>query len=193
MDYSNLTDQQLVRLLKKDDELAFHFIYKSYWKDCFLTAHRKLNSKSLAEEATQNIFLSLWERRTEVEIQNLQAYIRTSVKYQVLNLIRQKISVEKHSLNLASQQPNNNIEEVVFYNELETALQKAMQDLPQKTSKIYQLSRFECLPGKEIAKKMNLSEKSVEYHITKALKYLRIELKDYLTTSIGIVFLSNFF
>jgi len=192
MDYPNLNDEQLLHLLENDDERAFHAIYQLYWKECFTIAYQKLNSKTLAEEATQNIFISLWERRNQVKIQNLQSYLYTSVKYQVLNFIKQKISSEKLSHSLAKQQlSGNKIEEQIFFNDLEIALEKAIQNLPNKTSQIYQLSRYECLTGKEIARRMGLSEKSVEYHITKALKYLRVELKDYLTIMMIIVIFSS--
>jgi len=193
MNYSNLSNEQLLQLLKSNDKVAFHAIYKLFWKECFLIAYQKLNSKTLAEEATQNIFISLWERRNQVEIQNLKAYLRTSVKYQVINLIKQKLSTAKHLPSFATQNiAHNNAEDLVFYNELMDALEKAVNDLPQKTGTIYRLSRCEYLTGKEIASRMGLSEKSVEYHITQALKYLRIELKDYLTYSIALLFLSNF-
>lgn len=193
MNYSKLNHKQLLQLLKKGDERAFHAIYKLFWKECFMIAYQKLNSKTLAEEATQNIFVSLWERRNQVDIQNLPAYLHTSVRYQVLNFIKQKISSEKHLSKLENQElSSNNSEESVFYNELMLALEKAIQSLPDKTGEIYRLSRYEYLTGKEIAKAVNLSEKSVEYHISKALKHLRVELKDYTSVTIGMTFLSLF-
>jgi len=181
MEYAKFSNEQLLELLKRDDKQAFNVLFKLYWKDCFRIAYQKLNSKTLAEEVTQNIFISLWERRNQVEIKNLQAYLRTSVKYQVINFIEAKLSRQKLLVKIAvGEQAANPIEEGVYYQELMDALEKAIQNLPEKTGRIYRLSRYEYLSGKEIAQKMGLSEKSVEYHMTRALKFLRLELKDHL-------------
>ena len=192
MDHAELNDEQLLKLLREGDEIAFQTIYKRFWKECFRVAYHKLNSRTLAEEATQNIFVSLWERRQKVEIQSIKAYLLTSVKYQVLSFIKKKLSQEKHFSSLVSKQSNrHDSEENLLYNELLTALEKAIHNLPEKTSKIYRLSRYESLNGKQIASIMGLSEKSVEYHISQALKKLRIELKEYRTLSVGMYFLYN--
>jgi len=192
MNYAHLSNEQLVNLLKTGDSKAFQTIYKLYWKDCFRIAYRKLNSKILAEEATQNIFISLWERRENVTIKNLEAYLRTSTKYQVINFIEAKLVTQKHLPNLPKQVlASNQVEESINYQELMLALEKAIKNLPKKTGEIYRLSRYEYLTGKEIAQKVGLSEKSVEYHISKALQFLRLELKDYATLFAGIGYFSD--
>ena len=167
MNQPNLNNHQLVELLKSGDRLAFQRIYSCFWKECFLIAYRKLNSKTLAEEATQNVFVSLWDRRTQVEINNLEAYLYSSIRYQVLNIIKEKISSKKHLAHLKmGPSAYNNSEDGLFFHELKEALDKAVGSLPTKTGRVYHMSRNESLSGKEIAKELGLSEKSVEYHMS---------------------------
>lgn len=181
MDYVHLSNEQLLALLKRDDPKAFQTIYQLYWKDCYRIARNKLQSKILAEEVTQNVFVSLWERRGQLEIKNLRAYLFTSIKYQVINFIEAKLITEKHLPSLPKAELyENSIEYQVYKEELMLTLEKALQQLPPKTEQIFRMSRFEYLSGKEIAQQMKLSEKSVEYHISKALRFLRLELKDYM-------------
>jgi len=191
MNYAHLSNEQLLILLKRDDPQAFKTIYQLYWKACFRIAYSKLNSKILAEEASQNIFISLWERRQHLEIENLWAYLKTSVKYQVINFIEAKLITQKHLPFLAKNElAENDVENTIYYQELMVALEKAIQNLPQKTKEIYQMSRYEYLSGREIAERVGLSEKTVEYHISRALKFLRLELKDYRAISSGVVLLT---
>jgi len=191
MNYAHLSNEQLLTLLERDDSQAFKTIYQLYWKDCFRIAYSKLNSKILAEEATQNIFISLWERRQNLEIKNLGAYLKTSVKYQVINFIEAKLVTQKHLPFLSKRGlPENDVENTIYYEELMVALEQAIQNLPQKTQEIYRLSRYEYLSGREISERVGLSEKSVEYHISRALKFLRVELKDYRAISSGLIVVS---
>jgi len=180
MKYVQLSNAQLVDLLEKGDVKAFEAIYRLFWKSCYRTAFFKLNSKVLAEEVTQNIFTSLWERREKSKIKNLEAFLRSATKYQIINLVEVQVLSKKRLINLPqSKVASNTVEDTIYYKELMLSLEKAIQNLPPKTSQIYLLSRYEYLSGKEIAERMKLSEKSVEYHISKALRFLRIELKDH--------------
>jgi len=183
MNYGQLCNEDLLALLKEGDTSAFQTIYKLYWKECYRIAYSKLSSKVLAEEATQNIFTSLWERRKNLNIRNLEAYLHSATKYQVINLIEVQVLSKNRLQKLPKKEESfNPIEDTIYHDELMNALEIAIQQLPPKTSQIYLLSRYEYLSGREIAQKMGLSEKSVEYHISKALKFMRLELKDYAST-----------
>ena len=186
------TDDQLLSRLKSDDDKAFRAIYQRYGKRCFGLALQKLRSKEAAEEITQNIFISLWERRHQLNIQNLESYLMVSVKYQTLNYIESKLTREKFSLSLPPQyaegSSENTVENAVFVQDLMNALENALKSLPEKTQEAYRLSRFENLSGKEIAERMNLSEKTVEYHISQSLKFLRTQLKDFMAVCVLLSF-----
>ncbi len=187
------TDQELLERLKSDDDKAFRAIYQRYGRQCFGLALQKLRSKEAAEEITQNIFISLWERRHNLSIQNLEAYLMVSIKYQTLNYIESRLTREKFALSLPPQYAEasgeNIVENAVFLQDLMNALENALDSLPEKTREAYRLSRFENLSGKEIAERMNLSEKSVEYHISQSLKFLRTQLKDFIAVCALLNFL----
>ena len=181
MSESILTDNELLERLKLGDDKTFRAIYTRYGKRCYGLALQKIKSREAAEEITQNIFISLWERRENLAIQNLESYLSVSVKYQVLNYLESKLTREKFALTLPPQHNGENtVENTLFLQDLMDALEKALDALPEKTQAVYRLSRFETLSGREIAERTGLSEKSVEYHIAQSLKFLRLQLKDFI-------------
>ncbi|MBL7814765.1 MAG: RNA polymerase sigma-70 factor [Saprospiraceae bacterium] len=182
------SDQELLDRLKQDDDEAFRAIYKRYGKKCYGLALQKIRLKEVAEEITQNIFISLWERRHSLSIQNLDIYLSIAIKYQTLNFLDSQLTREKFALSLPPQysedSAENTVENTIFLKELMSALEKAVSELPEKTQMVYRLSRFDNLSGREIAERIGLSEKSVEYHISQSLRFLRERLKDFLAVGI---------
>lgn len=182
MDLVYAEDQQLFRLLKADNHAAFRALYQRYWKRCYGLAYQKLGSKEQAEECTQNVFVSLWERRERLEVEEMAGYLLTAIKYQVLKVIESQLTRQKYEVSVQTsfQEADNSLEETLFLQELRRAIELALAQLPDKTRRIYQLSRYEHQSQKEIAAELDLSEKAVEYHISQALKFLRHSLKDFL-------------
>jgi len=181
MDYTLLDDNILVRLLRTSDEKAFREIYARYWKKIFFIAARKTHSKEVAEELTQNLFVSLWQKREAADILQLENYLCAAIKYCIINYIRAQIAREKYSESaINNARPDDNpAEHAALLHNLEECIQKGLLHLPEKTRKVFTLSRFENNSVKQIAEKMNLSEKAVEYHITKSLKLMHIHLKNF--------------
>lgn len=190
---NSASDNVLLEALRQNNEVALRLLYQRYWRRCYALAYQKLESKEAAEEITQNIFISLWERRNAIYVDNLPAYLLTAIKYQVLNHIESRLSRARFAQRLPPQYEQsiredfgiNTVEDAVFFDDLKKALDRAIQNLPTKTREAYQLSRFENLSGREIATKMYLSEKAVEYHIAQALRLLRGALKEFL--SVGLL------
>jgi RNA polymerase sigma-70 factor (ECF subfamily) len=186
MDYKLLADEILTKLLKADDETAFKEIYIRYWKLLFNAAYFRLASKETAKELVQNLFLSIWENRNTLSINNLQYYLQAAIKNRVINHIETTLVQKKYQQHIKETFSNQSseTEATVQYNELYLAFEKALQQLPQKTREVFKMSRFEHLSVKEIALHFNLSEKAVEYHITSSLKALRLNLKDFMLTAL---------
>lgn len=182
MNYHLLTDDELTDLLKTSDEKAFKEIYARYWKEMFLVAYRKTGNRELSEELLQNIFLSLWQNRETVAIKTLPAYLFNCVRFSVINHIKSQLVKEKYleyKMNVAGCEAAS-CDERLLIHDLADAIEKGVALLPQKTQEVFILSRFENHTVREIAGKLKISEKAVEYHITRSLKTMRYYLKDFL-------------
>lgn len=181
MNLEQAQDEFLIKCLRQEDAKAFKEIYRRYWRRCYGLAFQKTSDKATAQDITQKIFVSLWERRHTLQIERLEPYLLAAVRYQVLKIIELRLSKEKFIQNIPPQYPHENmVENNIFLRDLMQALEKALLQLPEKTQEIYRLSRFEHLGGKDIALRLHVSEKTVEYHISQALKYLREQLKPFL-------------
>jgi RNA polymerase sigma-70 factor (family 1) len=174
---------KLLQELSLGSEDAFEEIFNAYWKPLYTTAFGKLQDRAEAEEVVQNIFFSLWEHREKIEIENLSAYLHRAVKNRILNSIRAKVTEKKYWDYYKNFIPSvqNSTENTVVFDNLQEGLEAAVNHLPEKSRRVFQLSRFEGRTNHEIAKLLKISEKSIEYHLTKSLRELRIHMKDYIT------------
>lgn len=182
-----LTDDLLIRLLQASDEKAFRVLYQRYWKKLYTTACYKLKNKEAAEEIVQNIFVSLWEKRTALNIESLDDYLFTAVRYKVINYVESLMVRQASQKHLAGNTTDESTEATIMINDLHAAIQQALLQLPAKTREVFTMSRFEKCSVREIAGHMGLTEKAVEYHITQSLKLLRVSLKDYMVLGIPLI------
>lgn len=147
-----------------------------------------------AEDLVQQAFVKLWEKRTSLDITwSVKSYLYKMVHNAALNQIRHAKTKEKyHQFNA---QPLENAHEMPedTLPELRQKFQKALQDLPPQCRNIFELSRFEELKYREIAEQLQISVKTVETQMGKALKMMRLHLADYLVTLVGLCFYLSFF
>jgi RNA polymerase sigma-70 factor (family 1) len=180
--YATLPDELLGRLLFTGDEKAYEAIYQRYWRSLYAMATWKTNSQIVAEEMVQELFLKLWENHRKVLIDNLEAYLKTALRYSVIGFIRTKLSEGRTELGEGAEQAADlRADTGIDLEELSSALGNALNLLPEKTRLVFQMSRFEQRSTAEIARQLGLSDRAVEYHITQSLRLLRFELKDYLS------------
>lgn len=185
MEYKILSDELLVKLLRVGEQDAFEEIYRRYWQKLLRSAQFKLRSKETIEEILQDLFISLWEKREKVLIENLEAYLNTSLRYLIINQIKKQILQEKFvEYSLKKNELTDDVDESVAFNELSVAIEKAIEQLPEKTQQIFRLNRLEYKSVKEIAVLLETPERTVEYHITQALKALRIHLREFIALSV---------
>jgi RNA polymerase sigma-70 factor (ECF subfamily) len=169
-----MSDMQLIGRLKADDEAALTMIYRRYWQSLFKAAYNILKDRQACEDIIQELFIKLWDCRAEVEISiSLKAYLYASVRYGVYRQIRTG-SVKSEIFDdlierLHTPATHNSIE----HKELLLQINQVIDTLPEKCREVYKLSREECLSHKEIALQLNISTKTVENHLTKALRELR--------------------
>ena len=190
MNLNGYSDADLLTALKADDKLAFKELYDRYWHKMYSIALRKLGRKEVAEELAQELFVMLWQKRTTLRIINLNAFLQVSLKNLTIDYIRHHIQEEHYLDSLKQYFPLESMTttDMVYFNELTEALQKALAELPEKTRQIFMLNRFERLTIREIAVQLNLSEKSIEYHLSRSTTYLRKHLREY--NAYGLTFLA---
>lgn len=178
-------ESELLRKIAQGNELAFTQIYRQYWKLLFSVAANKLNNLAEAEEVVQDVFADLWKRREEINIrQSLKSYLAAAVKFQVYSLLHKKYRQRQHEQTMqqhtsTSSYSVNAVEEQYDLRMLQAKLQQTTAQLPERCRLVYELSRETGLSNKEIAKSLNISEKTVENQMTKALKHLRTSLKSF--------------
>jgi RNA polymerase sigma-70 factor (ECF subfamily) len=182
----SLSDEQLLLELRGfKAALAFRALYERFAKKLYKLAYQKTASTETAEEIVQEVFVSLWEKREGLLIGNVEHYLLSAVRYQVINHLRNVIAQRKFS---EPQEHNvalvHEAELPMTVEDLQTALEMSLGMLPEKTRQVFRMSRYEYLSHREIAQQLDLTEKSVEYHITQALRHLRMHLRDFLVVLI---------
>jgi RNA polymerase sigma-70 factor (family 1) len=191
MESFNLPDNQLVDQLRSGDQNAFTAIYDRYCAALYRTALRILQDHELAKDVVQEAFISLFEKANENTIRNLQAYLYQVVKYQCFMQLRSGKISDKHLSQINTIIASNELEEELHAKELQLVLDESIAALPEKCREVFYLSRFESLSNKKIAERLNISHKTVENQITKALKILHVSL-DKLVTIAFVVMLGTY-
>jgi len=186
-----VTDIELINSLAEGDESAFQEIYRRYWYKLYSVAARKAELEEDAEEIVQDIFVDLWERRGQVQILELNKFLFTAVKYKILNHIRTKMIRQQYSQETVrtTAEEHSSTEEELALTDLREALASGIAQLPAKSGEIFRLNRLEGLPVKEIALRLQIPERTIEYHITQSLRVMRVHLKDFILFILAFVYL----
>ena len=171
--YTALPDDELVPLIQKGDEAAFTEAYRRYWDRLLAIAYYYTHDKAAAEDVVHEVFTGLWVRRSVVPIHHLPAYLATAVKFAVFkSLVRDKRRREIAE-GLPQRASINDIEAQLDARFMHDYLKGVVERLPDTARLVFTYSRTEALSVKEIATRMDLSPKAVEYHLTKALRTLK--------------------
>ncbi len=153
-------------------------------------AYSRVRSKEISEEIVQSIFISLWDKRSTVSINNIPSYLFTAIKYQTLNIIESRVVYKKywHYYKNFIPQQEDVTERTIQFNELMEVIEEGMDQWPEKTKTIFKLNRLEGRSVHEIADILHLSEKAIQYHLTRSIKEIRLHLKDYIISLSFILF-----
>lgn len=182
---------RLVEGLKKGDKSIFKEIYHEFYIPLCYYCLRYVEEIEDSEEIVQDLFLKLWDKREELEINSsLKAYLYRSVQNYALNYLSKKKTKEKY-LSIQGRQLSNTYDNghlKLEEDELRAILKHAILQLPEKRRRIFELSRFDGMKYVNIASQLSISVKTVEAQMTKALKYLRIVLKDYVPVLLFLLF-----
>ena len=171
--YSTYSDEQLVVFLRNDDDEAFVEIYNRYWDKLLAIGYNHAQNKEIAEEIVQDVLMSLWNRRQTIDIDRLSAWLATAVKFAVFKVLakenRRKALLAGKPLDTA----DTFDEHIIEAKFLKEYLDGVVAGLPEKCRLVFTYSREHQLSTKEIADVLQLSHKTVESHLTKALKTIR--------------------
>jgi len=164
------------------DEHAFETIYNLYWEKIYAVCYNNIREMEPAREMVQDIFKSLWERRDTLELTATEHYLVRAAKLKTFEYLRNKVAREKHLAQVTrrSHTSTNCTEEQVIFNSLTEQLNTFVETLPRQCQRVYRMSREQGLSNREIASLLFISERAVEYHISRALKTLRTSLADFI-------------
>ncbi|MBD8487182.1 RNA polymerase sigma-70 factor [Echinicola sp. CAU 1574] len=184
---------RLLEQIKRGNEMAFVQVYDKYWKLLFNSGYKRLQKREIVEGLVQEVFVEMWQKRKSLEIHtSLNSYLYTAMKYKVINQMKSQMVKEKYVAFVTSKKLSfgSEVEENIFYNELNDAYKKEVSSLPDQARKVYKLKKYQDLSYAEIAQEMQISVSTVEKHMIKALKILRNNLRNY-SMSLGVLCLLN--
>jgi RNA polymerase sigma-70 factor (ECF subfamily) len=177
----NLSDQEILQNIQAGKQETFENLFRTYFQALSQYASSIIHSPEDGEEIVQDLFFQVWEKRQQLHItSSLKSYLYRSVRNRCLNFIKHQKVREKYRQE-AIQQFSEAVKETDEESpELAEKIQNAIASLPARCREVFELSRFEGLKYREIADVMEISPKTVEVQMGKALKTLREELKAYL-------------
>jgi RNA polymerase sigma-70 factor (family 1) len=165
-------------------EEEFAEIYQTFWKKLYGMAYNHLRDRTLAQELVQDVFVKLWLNRSQLsQVENTQAYLFRALRNKIYDHFDSVACRKKHhELALVNfSEERNDVEDIVVFNEGMSLIGEELKKMPKKTQTVFRLSKFHKYSNDEIAAKTQLSSKAVEYHITQAIKKLRVRLAIFLS------------
>lgn len=177
-----------INQLNFNSEASFRVLFDTYYEALHRYAFTFFNDNDEAEDIVQNVFIHFWENRMKVEIHtSARALLYKSVYNASLNRIKHLSLKTKHANEAMYTQEKSYQQQNLDQKELTNKLNQALESLPEQCRRIFEMSRFQQLKYQEIADQLNLSIKTIENQMGKALKIMRTELKDYLPIILLII------
>lgn len=181
MKFENLSDESLFELIKKNDKGAFEELYDRFSSLLYLHAYRMLRDQEEARDVVQEMFINLWEKKENIVIKTVSAYLYSSIRNRVLDKISKEKSKSKYLESMSFYQVNYNHEipdRQLYEKELKTLIEKEIDCMPKRMREIFLLSRFEYLTHRKIGEKLGISEATVKKQVNNALKILKYKLQN---------------
>jgi len=176
-------EKDLIVRLKAGDQTAFELLFHFYYPGLVMYSAQFTTDRIEAEEIVQDFFVRFWQKHQQILLtDSLKSYLFLSVKNGCLNYLKHKKVEEKYIRQMAELSSRHLAYDPDLYlaSELQEKVKNAIDLLPEKCREIFIMSRIQGLKNEEIATNLNISKRTVETQISKALKVLRVELKDYI-------------
>jgi RNA polymerase sigma factor (sigma-70 family) len=172
----HFSDNALLEQVKDDNRFAFDFLFDRYWRKLYQTAFARLKDEAAAKDIVQEIFIKLWDRRSQLDIKtSIENYLLSAVRFSVISHYRSKKATEIQLQN-ALERINlleESIHSLTDYMELEKTLQEAVDRMPEMLKRVYML-RSENHSVKAIAVELGLADQTVKNYLTEVSRRLRI-------------------
>lgn len=173
-------DDEILQVFKEDGARGIELIFKKYYEQMCLTALRITKERSKAEDIVQEVFFELFKKKETLDIQSLPSYLKRAVHNRTINKIKKNKEIfDSDNINIELSDNSMDSQETLEFKELEDYLNDVIDRLPEKCRVVFILNRFEELSYKEVAEKLDISIKTVENQISKALRILRLEMENY--------------
>ena len=185
---NNINEDEMLRQLSAGDQFAFGLVFQLYSQKLAHFAFYYLNDREATKDVVQDVFAIIWEDREKfADVSNLSSWLFTVTKNQCLKKVEHLKVKQKHRDNLKYRQlqvVHSSLTALdtspVLFSEINTIVSQTLEKLSPVARQVFELSRFENRKNREIAEELNISQKTVEAHITAALKIFRKALKNYL-------------
>lgn len=171
--YSTYNDEQLLQLLKEDNHAAFEAVYNRYWEVLYDWAYKRYNDEVATEDALQEVFIAIWQRRSELDVTNLEAYLKTAVKFKILDSLRKQTAQRAIYQPLEAIHQAAAAEERMLEKDLLQLLYAYADTLPAKRRQIFLLHCSKGLSTREIASRLAISQKTVQNQLNTAIQGLK--------------------
>lgn len=171
-----ITRENLIKRLANDDRLALDELFRYYYPRLYRFLQHILKSESEIDDILQDVFFKIWMNRTKINhVETFNSFIFTIAKNAAINVIRVNIRHQKFRDELFSKSVllENTTQRQVEFDEMKKAIDGIIGKLPEKRRQVFLLSRNVGLSNKEIARQLDISVKTVEDHVTQAVKYIK--------------------
>jgi RNA polymerase sigma-70 factor (ECF subfamily) len=177
-----IDERYLLTGIQEGNKEVFSLLFKAYYKDMVLFGGNFLSDKTACEDIVQSVFLKLWDDHSVLVIEtSLKSYLLRAVRNACLDEIRHRSVVREYGERMSNRLLDDvDTENYVLYSDLQKHLHKALEQIPELYKEAFILNRFGGLKYREIAEKLEVSERTVEVRISKTLELLRVYLKDFL-------------
>ncbi|NJK87131.1 MAG: RNA polymerase sigma-70 factor [Bacteroidales bacterium] len=180
------SDKQVFEKIKTGDIKSFESIFKKYYQMLCGFSCKYIHDMDKAEEIVQDLFYNLWDKRNDLVIHSsVKSYLFRSAYNNSINYLKHKAIENRYEKNIKESIPqmSSDASEELRIAEMNHIIEETLNALPERIKLVFQLNRFEGLKYHEIAERLSLSVKTIEANMTRALKLLRKNLKDYLETA----------
>lgn len=189
----SISDNELALLLKDGSELAYTEIYNRYWDRLYFIGHKLLKDPDVAEEIVQDVFLTLWNKKETLSIQSLTQYLGAMTRYAVYRHLskekQQREQENRQHLYAATTSDGADVDNKILLEFIADLSNK----LPEKCRLVFQYNKLQDISIAEISERMNISQKTAEGHLTKALRLIRANFGSSISDFLAILAILSVF